>query len=82
MYKLKQRGQTMLDNIRTKKYTMKEFRALERNTDGDLCHMYDHFLLLTDKQVDLLTSDDWSRYYDYKEELEYEMALCREEFGL
>jgi hypothetical protein len=71
-----------LDNIRTKPYTMKEFKALERNSDGDLCHMYDHFLLLTDKQVDLLTSDDWSRYYDYKEELEYEMAMAREEFGL
>lgn len=72
----------MLDTIRTKKYTMKEFRDLPRNADGDLTSMYDHFLLLTEKQVDLLTSDDWSRYYDYKEELDYEMALCREEFGL
>ena len=72
----------MLDNIRTKKYTMKEFRALERNSDGDLTSMYDHFLLLTEKQVDLLTSDDWSRYYDYQEELEYEMASLKEEFGL
>ena len=72
----------MLDNIRTKKYTMKEFRALDRNTDGELCDMYEHFLLLTDKQVELLKGDDWQRYMDYKEELEYEMALCREEFGL
>ena len=72
----------MLDNIRTKKYTMKEFKALERNSDGELCDMYEHFLLLTDKQVDMLVGDDWQRYMDYKEELEYEMALCREEFGL
>jgi hypothetical protein len=72
----------MLDNIRTKKYTMKEFNALERNADGELTSMYDHFLLLTDKQVELLKGDDWQRYMDYQEELEYEMALCREEFGL
>jgi len=72
----------MLDNIRTKKYTMKEFRALERNTDGDLTSMYDHFLLLTDAQVGMLKGDDWSRYYDYKEELEYEMNMLREEFGV
>ena len=71
----------MLDNIRTKKYTMKEFKALERNTDGELCDMYEHFLLLTDKQVDLLKGDDWQRYMDYKEELDYEIALAREEFG-
>jgi len=71
-----------MQDIRTKKYTMKEFRALERNTDGDLNSMYDHFLLLTDAQVELLTGDDWSRYYDYKEELEYEMNMLREEFGV
>ena len=72
----------MLDNIRTKKYTMKEFKALDRNTDGELCDMYEHFLLLTDKQVDMLKGDDWQRYMDYKEELEYEMNMLREEFGL
>jgi hypothetical protein len=72
----------MLDNIRTKKYTMKEFRALDRNTDGELCDMYEHFLLLTDKQVELLKGDDWQRYMDYQEELEYEMNSLREEFGL
>jgi len=71
----------MLD-IRTKKYTMKEFRNLPRNADGDLTSMYDHFLLLTDKQVDMLSEDDHSRYYDYQEELEYEMASLREEFGI
>ena len=72
----------MLDTIRTKKYTMKEFKALERNADGELTSMYDHFLLLTDKQVDMLKGDDWQRYMDYQEELEYEMASLKEEFGL
>jgi hypothetical protein len=72
----------MLDTIRTKKYTMKEFKALERNADGELCDMYEHFLLLTDKQVKLLVGDDWQRYMDYQEELEYEMHNLREEFGL
>ena len=72
----------MLDDIRTKKYTMKEFKALERNSDGELCDMYEHFLLLTDKQVELLEGDDWQRYMDYQEELDYEMNLLREEFGV
>ena len=71
-----------MTDFRTKKYTMKEFRNLPRNADGELTSMYDHFLLLTDKQVELLKGDDWQRYMDYQEELEYEMALAREEFGL
>ena len=64
--------------MRTKKYTMKEFKALDRNTDGELCDMYEHFLLLTDKQVELLKGDDWQRYMDYQEELDYEMYSLRE----
>ena len=68
--------------MRTKKYTMKEFKALDRNTDGELCDMYEHFLLLTDKQVELLKGDDWQRYMDYQEELDYEMYSLREEFGI
>lgn len=71
-----------MTDFRTKPYTMKEFKALERNSDGDLTSMYDHFLLLTDEQVDLLTSDDWSRYHEYQDELNYEIASLSEEFGL
>ena len=67
---------------RTKKYTMREFNAISRNADGDFTDMFEHFLLLTDEQVEMLTGDDQSRYYDYQEELEYEMAMAREEFGL
>lgn len=61
-------------DIRTKKYTMKEFRALKRYENGDLVNHYDDFVLLTDKQVDLLSNDDWSRYQDFQEELRCEMA--------
>ena len=71
----------MLD-IRTKKYSMKEFKALDRNSDGDLLDMFEHFLLLTDAQVELLTEDDWSRYHDYQEELNYELASLKAEFGI
>ena len=71
-----------MTDFRTKPYTMKEFKALERNADGDLTSMFDHFLLLTDKQVEMLTCDDWSRYYEYKEELDYELDSLREEFSL
>ena len=71
-----------MQDIRTKKYTMKEFRDLPRNDDGELTSMYDHFLLLTDAQVGMLKGDDWQRYYDYQEELEYEMYSLREEFGI
>jgi hypothetical protein len=60
-------------NARTKKYTMKEFRALDRNEDGTLVNMFDHFLLLTDKQVAMLAEDDHVRYNDYQEELNYEL---------
>jgi hypothetical protein len=52
---------------------MKEFRALDRNEDGTLVNMFDHFLLLTDKQVAMLAEDDHVRYNDYQEELNYEL---------
>ena len=71
-----------MTEYRTEKYTMNEFKALKRNSDGDLTNMYDNFLLLTDEQVELLTCDDWSRYYEYKEELEYEINALRAEFAL
>jgi len=71
-----------MTEFRTEKYTNEEFLALERNADGDLLNMFDAFLLLTEDQVAQLSGDDWSRYYDYKEELDYEMAALSKEFGL
>ena len=68
-----------MQDLRTKHYTMKEFKALKRNGDGELINMFEHFLLLTDKQVDLLSNDDWQRYHDCQCELAYEMQSLAKE---
>lgn len=60
--------------IRTEKYSTNEFKALARTTNGDLVSMFDHFVLLTSKQVALLTEDDRYHYNNYMEELDYELA--------
>lgn len=39
-----------------------EFRAIPRNGDGDIIHIDDIIGLLTEKQIDRLTGDDWQRY--------------------
>ena len=44
----------------------KEFRQLKRNADGDIVKIYNIFHLLTDKQIDRLTDDDWSRVNEYQ----------------
>lgn len=46
--------------------TSKEFRQLKRNADGDVVNLYNIFHLLTDKQIDRLTDDDWSRVNEYQ----------------
>jgi len=74
------RKNTMSYN-RTKKYTMREFRAISRNSDGDFTDMFEHFMLLTDEQVQMLTSDDQTRYFEYQEELQYELNSLKKEFG-
>lgn len=70
-----------INNIRTQPYSMAEFNALKRNADGDLVSMFDHFILITPEQVELLSSDDWSRYHEYQDELKYEMSLLSAEFS-
>lgn len=71
-----------MSTFRTEKYTMQEFRNLPRNEDGDLVSMYDHFLLLEPCHVELLTEDDWSRYWDYRDDMDYELQLARKEFSV
>ena len=44
----------------------KEFRQFELNADGDVVNLYNIFHLLTDKQIDRLTDDDWSRVNEYQ----------------
>lgn len=72
----------MTDNIRTKKYTMKEFNAIERNSDGDILDTWEHFPLITEKQRKLLSDDDYSRYENYLEEMRCMMHELELEFGL
>lgn len=71
-----------MDTIRTKKYTMKEFKAIKRNSDGDIINTWEHFPLITEKQRSLLSDDDWSRYENYQEEMRCMMHDLALEFGL
>ena len=45
-----------------KKMTDKDFKMLPRNADGDIIHIDDIVGLLSEKQIDKLTDDDWQRY--------------------
>jgi len=62
-----------MTDFRIEKYTNEEFNALARYENGDLVSMFDNFLLLTPEQVNLLTEDDSSRYFECQEELDYEL---------
>jgi len=42
--------------------TDKDFKMLPRNADGDIIHIDDIIGLLSEKQIDKLTDDDWQRY--------------------
>jgi hypothetical protein len=46
------------------KYTMEEFKSLKRNAKGDLVYLDEQWYRLTDRQVNLLTGNDWSRYIE------------------
>jgi len=67
---------------RTKYFTNAEFKALSRNDDGEIKNLSDHFVWLTEKQIDRLSGDDWMRVCELQEEIEimkadflaYEMA--------
>ena len=48
----------------------REFSALGRNTDGDIIDLSSVFIKLNNRQVAALTCDDWSRYWEYQEEVE------------
>jgi hypothetical protein len=52
-------------------YTMKEFKALQRNVNGDLTYLKNQWHRLTDEQVNLLTGDDWSRYIELELDNDY-----------
>ena len=46
-----------------------DFRNLKRYPNGDIVDLYNIYHLLTDKQIDKLSDDDWSRYQEYQDEL-------------
>jgi hypothetical protein len=50
----------------------KEFRQLERNADGDVVDLCDIYYLLSEKQIDNLSDDDWSRVNEYNLDLQTE----------
>ena len=55
---------------RTKAFSNAEFNALPRNDVGEIINLSDHFVWLTDKQIDRLHDDDWSRVIELQEEIE------------
>lgn len=50
------------------KFTWSQFNALPR-VRGRIVILADVFLSLTQEQVDVLHSDDWSYYYELQEEV-------------
>ena len=46
-----------------------DFKQLRRHPNGDVVDLYNIHHLLTDKQVDQLSEDDWSRVIEYQLEL-------------
>jgi len=74
--------------MRTEKFTMEEFKALPRNKDGDIDPyvLSDDFMWFTEKQIDMLSDDDWQRVDEYQEEgyimvqdfMTYEYELLKE----
>ena len=56
--------------------TRNQFKALARNTDGDIIGLDAAIELgLTDAQYDDLTNDDQSRFADIMDDLMFELAL-------
>ena len=49
--------------------TRQDFARLERYSNGDIVDLYNIHHLLTDKQIDRLSDDDWSRVHEYRDEL-------------
>ena len=60
------------------KLSLPEFLMLARYPNGRLKDIADVFLDLTDEQVEMLHSDDWSYYHELMEELNYEISLMME----
>ena len=51
------------------KMKQQDFARLERYPNGDVIDLYNIHNLLTEKQIDRLSDDDWSRVQEYQDEL-------------
>lgn len=56
-----------------------DFKALERYPNGDIVDLYPIHHLLTEKQQEQLTCDDWSRVEEYQAEIDFELNCLLEE---
>lgn len=66
-------------NNRTKKFTMVEFNALDRNDEGRVVSDFDlAWVWMTNNQKAMLHGDDQSRGFDVDEEIHHMMHA---EFG-
>lgn len=71
----------MINEPEFRKLTNAEFKALERNSDGDVIDLYGKFIEMTPAQREKLTGDDFSRVDEYEEELRCMVAGLAAEFG-
>jgi hypothetical protein len=53
-----------------------DFKNMKRYPNGDIVDLYNVHHLLTDKQIDKLSDDDWSRVNEYQLELEAMRYEC------
>jgi len=53
-----------------------DFKNMKRYPNGDIVDLYNVHHLLTDKQKDSLSDDDWSRVIEYELELEAMRYEC------
>jgi len=44
--------------------TSAQFKAIKRNEDGDIIWLDEVIGLLNDDQIEKLSDDDWSRYFE------------------
>ena len=59
-----------------------EFRQLERYPNGDIVDLYDIHHLLSEKQIDKLSDDDWSRVNEYNLELDAMVSALSGDYNI
>ena len=57
-----------------------DFKQLERYPNGDIVDLCDIYHLLSEKQIDKLSDDDWSRVNEYNLELDAMVSALSGEY--